>query len=273
MQFCPITPIEWLDMFGRFTDTHMVLGQFCNISKYNTYYRKATEHGQVVILDNGAYETTPMNFKDLLQIIRFMKPTYYVLPDEPNTFRDSNEMSMEFLKFAKDQGGTGESKPLWVVHAEDGDLPSFINSYQLGIHYAAGICLSRLTNHYGLSNEVSPLRRVQFLNHLKTLKHYPQSGKYIHCLGMLNGSLRELSSLHDLGVTSIDSSAPVWRGLMGYTLDQPWPDFPFSLKPAVIATALMENQRPRGEYTAEHNLKEVLAACHHRQPQFELAQA
>lgn len=272
MQFCPITPIKWLDMFGRFTDTHMVLGQFCNVPSYNIYYRKAVEADQTVILDNGAYETTPMNFQDLLQVIRFMKPTYYILPDEPNTFRESNEMSLEFLKFVKDQGGTGDSKPLWVVHAEDGDLPSFINSYQLGTRYAAGICLSRLTNRYGLRDEMPTMRRVQFLNHLKALGQYPQPGKYIHCLGLLNGSLRELPDLHDLGVASLDSSAPVWRGLMGYELGRPWPDFPFSLKPAVTSTTMTEHQRPRGEVIAKQNLQEVLTACHHKQPQFALAQ-
>ncbi len=42
----------------------------------------------------------------------------------------------------------------------------------------------------------------------------------LHAFGMVNGDIHELSYLAGAGVTSIDSSAPVWRGWHGITIDK-----------------------------------------------------
>jgi hypothetical protein len=41
-----------------------------------------------------------------------------------------------------------------------------------------------------------------------------------HALGMANGDLWELDRLAWEGVVSCDSSAPIWRGLFGQTLNE-----------------------------------------------------
>ncbi|KKK69404.1 hypothetical protein LCGC14_2934400, partial [marine sediment metagenome] len=70
-----------------------------------------------------------------------------------------------------------------------------------------------------------PLARVDEISSL--VNFYKRK---VHCLGMLAGDVHELHYLEKAGCTSIDSSAPVWRGWNGYSLksfeDSIWPDYP-----------------------------------------------
>lgn len=226
---------------------------------YLMHFHKMLNKGNTVILDNGAYEEEQLGYKDLIAAIQELHPTYYVLPDDPGDFKSSSMMSLDFLDYIKRNRIRLNSKPLWVVHAEDGDLPNFVNSYELGATNADGVCFSRLTKQYGLKDEVPEMRRVQFIHYLKALKKW-RTGRYYHCLGLLAGSLRELPHLAAEEINSVDSSAPVWRGLMGYMIHQPWPDFPFEIRPKQWSSASSEKGE-RGVLLATSNLKKVQEAC------------
>jgi hypothetical protein len=262
MHFCAITPIRWLEMFDKAGPCHMALAQNLKHRAYLDHYIARLKEGHTVILDNGAYENEQLNYKCLTEAIELLLPTYIVLPDDPGDYRSSSMMSLDFIEYLKAHNPSilKICKSLWICHAADDDLPNFINSYELGVNNAHGIGLSRLTQRYGLREEVPEMRRVQFIDYLKTLGKYHPS-KYVHAFGMLGGSLLELPHLADRGVNSIDSSAPVWRGLMGYRLSSSWPDFKFQVDPPMWAKAPVENYGCVGEYLATSNLRKVLEAC------------
>jgi hypothetical protein len=258
MHFCAITPIKWLGMFDT-GPTHMALAQELKHPDYFAYYNKMLTQGHTVILDNGAYENEQLDYKQLIDCILRLQPTYYVLPDDPGDFKSSSMMSLDFINYCASRRIHLNSKSLWVVHAEDEDLPNFVNSYELGVFNAEGVCFSRLTNAYGLPDEMPQLRRVQFIDYLKRLKKW-HTGKYHHCLGLLSGSMLELPYLNARGINSVDSSAPVWRGLMGLSLYDHWPDFPFEVNPTHTSEARTE-KGIKGEVMAHRNLEEVREAC------------
>lgn len=260
MEFCPIIPIKWLDVFGHMSKTHLVLAQELKHKEYLEFYRKKVDEHNVVILDNGAYEKDRVDFHQLVECIKMLSPTYYVMPDEPNTFDQSGMMGMDFVKFSKPHGLA--AKRLWVVHAEDGNTNNFVKSYEMGCMWADGVCFSRLTNDYGFGkNEV---RRAHFIQYLKKHNKW-RLDKYVHALGMLDGSLGELTLLAREGVHSIDSSAPIWRGLMGYKLGNAkmWPDFKFVANyQGIISSAPVENSNESsGIVWARQNLERVKELC------------
>lgn len=263
MQYCIICPTRWLDKFAVQSKCHLVLAQHMNDRAYLEFYKRRLADGDTVILDNGAYEDQMPDFKTYLEAIKELKPTYCVLPDDPGDFQRSSMMSLDFNKYAGDYLHQENIGRLWVCHAEDGDLPNFINSYELGASNAHGICFSRLTKSYGTPQEMPPMRRVQFIDYLKSIKKW-NPAKYHHALGMLNGSMWELRELAIRGVNSIDSSAPVWRGLMGYKITEPWPDWPLSMHPAVTATSLVDKGITAGDMLAQQNLDLVLKHCEDR---------
>lgn len=266
MQFCPIVPIKWLDKFAVQSQTHMVLAQHLDICEYFEFYRARVEAGDAVILDNGAYEDEPVSFPELLKRIQALQPTYYVLPDEPNKFDMSGIMSLDFIKFIK--GENVLSRRLWIVHATPGHITQFIQAYELGCTNAHGVGFSRLTEDYGFGS--SNMRRVQFIRHLKRHNKW-QPDKYVHAFGMLNGSVAELPYLAEEGVHSIDSSAPVWRGLMGFKLSSNyrWPDHKFQVayKGPISSARLESTEQPSGLVWAQQNLDLVMHACAHESRQ------
>lgn len=226
MEFCPICPTAYLDTFAAGSHTHLVLANFYGRdTKYAEWYRGRVRLGDTVILDNGAYEGELVDPLELLRVVLDLRPTVVVLPDVPNNFKATIKSSQDFtymLRVIKCHVQT-----MQVVHATPGDLKGFENAYINAALSNQWVALSRLTPAYGLDSEVPELRRVQFISHLATMGLW-RKGTYCHCLGMLNGWLDELPLLVKCGVRSIDSSAPIWRGLFGLRLTDHWDDVPFN---------------------------------------------
>jgi hypothetical protein len=82
-----------------------------------------------------------------------------------------------------------------------------------------------------------------------------------HAFGWI-GSLEEIKQLAQAGVTTIDSSGPVWRGLNGYYNNQPhWPDFKFDPGVNIANLATTPRELVVRNNIAKKNLTEVLRAC------------
>lgn len=221
MEFCIISPIAGLERYARLSRTHLVLAHMLHNPKYEAFYEQRVRAGDTVILDNGAYENTkPLDSAAYVNMIRRLSPSVVVLPDEiMSPWKENTSRALKFLdEFADYLLARGYRHEYMFVPQTTRDRPKdwwlglngVVNDARVG-HYVSWIGLGRYmateflkynegNSHYSWRVGVAKLLR----------EVYPELK--IHALGMANGDLKELKPLEDVGVTSIDSSAPVWRG-------------------------------------------------------------
>ena len=251
MKFCPIVPVCLLRKLAAPSRAHMVLAQYCELAPYFEFYRSRVVRGDLVILDNGAYEGETLSAARLLSVVRWLEPTVVVAPDKPGDYDATKKMSREFLKTLR------LVKPnvqcMKVLHAADGFLGMFLKDYEESAHVYEWVGFSRLTAHYRSDEQkLSIDRRARFACQLYASGLWSQTTNH-HALGMLDGNVAELRVLGRLGFASCDSSAPVWRGLRGKKLTDTWPDWKFD--PEVVGFSKFEKE------LAALNLQEVQRAC------------
>jgi hypothetical protein len=171
------------------------------------FYKRRRIDGDTIILDNGAYEGHDLpSLEHYEKSITFYNPQVVVLPDfllqrwTKTYYAAQFYLDQLYDKFPKVSW-------LYIPQALPGDLSGFIRGYHdaiedrritwLGIPRALA---------YAISD--NPLARVEFAR----LVRAEHPGIKLHAFGMVNGEVCELRYLAKVGVTSIDSSAPVWRG-------------------------------------------------------------
>ena len=244
--------------------THLVLAQVRN-EKYRRFYRERGEKGDFLILDNGAYEHNQSLDSDLLvEAMRWYKPNVVVLPDlYLGDWKESLELARRFIEYVQTlhlslkEGLTHEW--MFVPQAVPGDSSGWWHSLWKAeeVIKPAWIGLSRnMVNDKRGTIFESPLARVEQCLHIKTVS----SKVKVHALGMQAGCLEELWALNHAGCDSIDSSAPVWRGHHGFSLDadniMEWPDAPLDIE---YGTESFDNLDFHDLIV--HNINEVLKRC------------
>lgn len=211
MEFCIISPTAGLERYAVLSKTHLVLRHVYKTDKtYREFYQNRREAGDRIILDNGAYEgETCLESPGML-----LEPQIVVLPDfllQP--WKKTWHAAIHYLDIYYDKYPATEF--LYIPQSLPGDLHGFIESYQEAVS-------DRRITWLGIPRAMAyaitdnPLARVEFAR----MVHRDHPGLKLHAFGMVNGDIHELPYLAQAGVTSIDSSAPVWRGWHGYTIDQ-----------------------------------------------------
>lgn len=215
MEFCVISPTAGLEKYAVLSKTHLVLTPvYLKDKTYAEFYNKRRDAGDFIILDNGAYEGETMFHLDIMARLR---PQVVVLPDfllQP--WRKTWHAAIAFLDLVYDRDWATGVEFLYIPQSLPGDLHGFIESYQeavsdrritwLGIPRAMA---------YAITDNL--LARVEFAR----MVHRDHPGLKLHAFGMVNGDIHELPYLAQAGVTSIDSSAPVWRGWHARSLTKP----------------------------------------------------
>ncbi len=214
MEFCIISPTAGLERYATLSKTHLVLAHILD-KEYVDFYQQCRADGDFIILDNGAYESAGTNGPSLVEAIRRYDPHVCVLPDyllEP--WKRTWHASIAFLDAYSDRFPNVEW--LYIPQAEKGDMHGFIESYLEAVQdqRISWIGIPRALA-YAISG--NPLARVEFARMVR--KDHPNLR--LHAFGMVNGDVHELGYLAQAGVTSIDSSAPVWRGWHGCALGIP----------------------------------------------------
>jgi hypothetical protein len=244
MRFAPIMPIQAFERFGEVSDCWMALVQHLHRKEYFNFFRRKVERGDTVILDNGAYEQRLTSSDRLNFWVRNLKPSVMVLPDVPGDFVKTLRHSWDYLdKYGLPKGTEG----MMVLQAEDSKLRQFEVAYETCPVKWVGF--SRLTKSYN-PWMVWPQQRDGFATHLRQEGMWRSELKH-HALGMLSGLVEELANLK--GFESCDSSAPIWRGLLGYSMTDKWPNYEFQVEAGPEAS---------NWEMAEKNLSEVMEACH-----------
>lgn len=81
MHVAEIVPLKFLEL-TKDNYYHMCLAQLVLKSEeYADFYRRMSDEGKYVIVDNGACEGEVMTPKDLIKVYNFINPTEIVLPD------------------------------------------------------------------------------------------------------------------------------------------------------------------------------------------------
>lgn len=229
MEFCVISPITGLKRFAALSKRHLVLAHLLHNQEYHDFYVGRRKAGDLLILDNGAYENTkPLDSAAYTNMVRRLDPQVVVLPDIlMSPWRETTAASLKYL----DVHGTylhqlGYNTEFMFVPQTTRDDPNgwqkalhtVVNDGRVG-HMVKWVGLGRYTaTEFPHLNNANGNAFYNWRVGLAVMVKNSFPHLRIHALGMAAGDTNELISLQAAGVESIDSSAPVWRGWNEYTL-------------------------------------------------------
>lgn len=211
MEFCIISPTAGLSRYSTLSKRHLVLPQIKS-PLYRDFYVKRRKQGDHIILDNGAYEKTPQFAREFWECMALIRPQVAVLPDyllQP--WKKTRNAVLYFIdQYVHDWP---EVEWMFVPQAEKGDIRGFYHCFNEVMHEASDVISwvgapRVLNSHFGNARaDFAATVRQRYPNHR------------IHALG----DIIDRDGLAKMGVTSLDSSAPVWRGWCRYNiLHQGW---------------------------------------------------
>lgn len=96
-----IVPVPHLEQTAS-NHYHMCLAHLVlQNEEYAAFYRKMSEQGKYVLMDNGAAENSQIGVVELLQAYHLVKPTEMVLPDTLSNGVDTYRKTVEGIQFFK----------------------------------------------------------------------------------------------------------------------------------------------------------------------------
>lgn len=225
MQLAIITPVAGMKRWATRSKVHLVLAQWLDDAEYWDFYHKRALAGDLVILDNGAYENMkPLEPVQYAQLIEGFKPSVAVLPDYP--FMEPHHTVSASLRFL-DRYGDLTTQWMFVPQTT---VDNFNGWYQALNSVMGDLRVGLLIKWIGLPRNLHTHFggiRPKVAAIVRTL--YPQV--HLHALGMGAGSIAEYEQLSGL-VDTIDSSCAVWRGWNETVLGEQWNDIPMNLHAA-----------------------------------------
>jgi hypothetical protein len=214
--FCFITPSSYLEEYAVASNTHLVLAHLVDEDpQYGAFYRDRAQAGDFIMMDNSAYELKEPYAPDrLVDLARECGANAVVLPDYPfQPCAKTIEAAINFAPIFKEAGLASFFVPQSVV----GDLEDWINGYK----WAANnedidiIGMSILGVPNAIPHVDPSFSRVVMTQILKDRGVFAK--KHHHYLGLNSGPALEIPSLLRMGVLdTIDSSNPVWMGILGH---------------------------------------------------------
>lgn len=214
--FCFITPISYLESYATTSHTHLVLAHLVDESEeYADFYAGLSASGDYIMMDNSAYELKePYAPEKLISLAQKCGAHAVVLPDYP--FQPSSktiEAAIEFIPAFKSAG----LQTFFVPQSTVGDLEDWVNSYK----WAATnpdidiIGMSILGVPNALPHVDPSFARVVMTQLLQDRGVFAK--KHHHYLGLNSGPALEIPSLLRMkALDTIDSSNPVWMGVLGH---------------------------------------------------------
>ena len=220
-EFCVIAPTSYLPDFGRRSRRHLVLAHLVDTDEvYADFYRHSPTDNYI-IMDNGAFELGESYKPDeLIRLAKKCGANAIVLPDYP--FQPSTttiQASERLVKLVKDAG----YDTFFCPQSEKGRWDDWVFGYRWAADNdeidIIGMSILALPN--ALPHIPAAYARVVATALLQQAGLFAM-GKYHHYLGLNAGPALEIPALIDMNaLDTIDSSGPVWAGILGheYTLN------------------------------------------------------
>ena len=213
--FCFIAPVEYLDLTTVST-SHLVLAHMIEEDPdYTEFYRNHSRAGDLIIMDNSAFEFgESFDPTKLLALGKMVEADVIVLPDYPGKDVQVTIDAAEHWAPIFNEAGF---KCMFVPQSERGRLDQWMKGYE----YAAnnpriemiGMSILGIPNALPhLSNTYARVVMTELLqfNGIFSTKHH-------HYLGLNTGPALEIPSLLRMGaLDTIDSSGPIWAGITGH---------------------------------------------------------
>jgi hypothetical protein len=257
MEFCIISPTAGLERYARLSGWHLVLAHEYlreGNKSYREFYNGRKLQDDFIILDNGTYENGVPG--DVITAADSLNPNVITLPDyllQP--WEKTWHAAIAFLDQWYDRFPNAEW--CYIPQSEKGDLNGFIRSYHEAIEdpRITWIGIPRALAYAITDN---PLARVAFARMVRQ----DRPDLKLHAFGMVNGNVHELGYLAQAGVTSIDSSAPVWRGWNGFDINDPgWDGRPVDFSARCFVHNHSELNTPCKEWVNDSLIMSNLEAC------------
>lgn len=216
-----ISPVCYLNIIPKESDIHLLLAHLLTNKEYCDFYREKMIRGDVIIIDNGAFENgVPMNAKEYFDIIfkSRIEPNVIVAPDYPYQNWDKTVNSfLEFRSYIHDYFPCS-TKIMGVPQSLKGDFLGWIKCYESLIKNGAswiGMSIIGIPNAFCKVTGTTDIsfNRTFAVSYLLD-KGLIGRGVYHHFLGC--GDPRELAMMQIQGVAdSNDSSTAIWHGHLG----------------------------------------------------------
>jgi hypothetical protein len=214
--FCFITPTSYLHEYATASHTHLALAHLVNEDpQYAGFYRDSAKAGDFVMMDNSAYELKePYAPERLVDLAKECGATAIVLPDYPfQPCAKTIDAAIKFIPVFKQAGFA----TFFVPQSTVGDLEDWMTGYR----WAANnddidiIGMSILGVPNALPHVDPAYARVVMTQILKDRGMFAK--KHHHYLGLNAGPALEIPSLLRMkALDTIDSSNPVWMGILGH---------------------------------------------------------
>ncbi len=223
--FCIIAPTPYLDKYAVQSHTHLVLAHIVDTNPlYAEFYKRMSDRGDRIIMDNGAFELGASYAPDqLIRLGHLCGADAIVLPDYPGQEASKTILAaIKLIPHIKNEG----FKTFFVPQSEVGDKEDWINAY----------C-------WATDNSDIDIIGMSILGIPNALPHLPKSyarvvmtdmlldrglfaDKFHHYLGLNAGPNVELPSLIKMeALNSCDSSGPVWSAINGIRYNTTLTDF------------------------------------------------
>lgn len=228
ISFGYICPIEFLDKFvpeeSRF---HLILAHLLRHPKYVEFYNKKADRGDMIILDNSAFEFgKPIETDELLELIDTsgIRPTHVVAPDYPcQHWRKTYESAVSFIEELDKRNRLDDFKVMAVPQSEVGMYSDWCHCYcalnELQFVDVIGMSILGIPNAFQSITGTTDIATNRIYASLFLKNQGFVTDKWHHYLGLGNGP-RELVFQREIGIiNSCDSSSPIWHGMHGISYD------------------------------------------------------
>lgn len=205
MQVALIYPPALLKKYGARTKYHLVLPHLFQQRRYRVFYRRRSEAGDYIILDNGAAEGLEFGHVHLHYVARQMGVHEIVVPDKLGNANETIAKGLAFTRYTQ----TGFR---YMMVAQGQNVTQCIQTLDMimtdsKFSYVTCVGIPRLINKED--------RHARF----KVAKFIAQKGYHkameFHFLGATS-DLDEVGYLDEVGIgRGIDTSAPIYMGLKG----------------------------------------------------------
>lgn len=117
LKIAEIVPLKFLEL-TKDNHYHMCLAHLVlKNEEYAKFYRRMSDEGKYVLVDNGACEGEKMNYDDLVKVYEIIRPTEIILPDVLFDFDETLDRTRYFLE----NYDLSKYKKMIVPQGEDSD--------------------------------------------------------------------------------------------------------------------------------------------------------